>query len=83
MVIRNPDKFFYACDGRILKSLKEFAEALPQMTEEAYNFHASNSDWSRWVGVVLRKKKLARQLDHVDKSTAQILLSNEGKNGQR
>jgi hypothetical protein len=77
MVIRSPDKFFYACDGRILKSLKEFAAALPQMTEEAYNLHAINHDWSKWVGAVLRKKKLARQLEQASKTTAEDLLKRE------
>lgn len=61
-MIKDPSKYFYVCDGGILKSQAELKAALKKMPEEVYQYHAQRGDWSNWVFGVLGKKALAEKL---------------------
>ena len=61
-------KRFVLHDGRILKNLKELAEALEHMSEEVFRHHAnpSKNDFSNWIAGVLHEKELAEELKSID-----------------
>jgi len=52
-------KYFYVCDGSVLKSLGELKAALPKMSDDVYNYHAGRGDWANWIEFVFGKKSLA------------------------
>lgn len=55
---------FWCNDGRIVKSMRELKEALEQMGDELYVYHANaeKNDFSVWAKDVLIDEKLARDL---------------------
>lgn len=69
-MVKDPSRYFYVCDGRVLKSLKDLKEALKDMPDDIYNYHASRDDFAKWVEGVLRKKTLAKKISGVDKKKA-------------
>jgi hypothetical protein len=58
------EKRFWCHDGRYLKNLDELKEALEQMTDEVYLYHANEekTDFSNWVKDVIGDEKLSRDL---------------------
>lgn len=64
MVIHDPNKFFYACNGAVLKSLHDLQEFLQEVDYDTFVYHVGSgkNDFAAWVGEVLRKKTLSRQL---------------------
>lgn len=58
------DKRFVLQDGRLLKDLKELADALEHMSEEVFTHHANSSknDFSSWVRDVLCESELAEDI---------------------
>jgi hypothetical protein len=58
------EKRFWCHDGRYLKNLDELKEALEQMTDEVYHYHANEekTDFSNWVKDVIGDEKLSRDL---------------------
>jgi len=58
------EKRFWCNDGRYLKNLDEMKEALEQMTDEVYHYHANEekTDFSNWVKDVIGDEKLSRDL---------------------
>ena len=73
-MIKDESKFFYTCDGTVLRSLAEFKTDLKKMPTKTYNYHKERGDWSNWVAGVLRKKILAKNLAGVSKTKATVLL---------
>lgn len=69
-----PDKEFWICDNRRLKSLKELAEALRSMDENVFAAHSNREkkDFSNWVHDVIGDNQLAQQLATKDKNKALI-----------
>ena len=55
---------FWAQDGRILSDLKDLKDALSEMAEETYSFHANKAknDFAKWTEEVLKNKKVATEL---------------------
>jgi hypothetical protein len=62
------DKRFVLQDGRVLKDIKELADALEHMSEDVYSHHVGNgkNDFSTWVKDVLSEQELAEDLAAVD-----------------
>lgn len=58
------EKRFWCHDGRFVKSLKELAKALDDMSDETFHYHSGEgrSDFSNWVREVIGDDKLARDL---------------------
>ena len=64
---------FWCNDGRIIKSMRELKEALEQMGDAIYVYHANaeKNDFSTWVKDVLVDEKLAWDLSKsTDRSEA-------------
>jgi len=55
---------FWAKDGRILSDLKDLKNALTEMAEETYVYHANKTrnDFAKWTEEVLKNKKVATEL---------------------
>jgi hypothetical protein len=55
---------FWCNDGRIVKSMRELKEALEQMSDAIYVYHANaeKNDFSIWVKDILVDEKLAGDL---------------------
>ena len=60
------EQYFYATDGKVIKSLEELPKALEQMHNGAFSFHANESknDFANWVSGVFNKKALANRLQN-------------------
>lgn len=67
MAISDPNKYFYVCDGSVLKSLGELKKALKTMPDDVYNYHAGRNDWASWIDGVLGKKDLAKKATGADR----------------
>lgn len=59
-----PEKYFWACDGQILKNLKELAKSLEGMSNEVFGHHANKlkNDFADWVRDIFGDRKLATEL---------------------
>ena len=58
------EKRFWCHDGKYLKNLDELKDALEQMTDEVFGYHANEAktDFSNWVKDVIGDEKLSRDL---------------------
>jgi hypothetical protein len=58
------DKRFWCHDGKVIKNLREFREALVDMTDETFHYHlgGGRNDFSKWVREVVGDDKLAENL---------------------
>lgn len=68
-------KHFFLGDGRVLKTLHDFAECLDSMADDVYYAHVSaeKNDFANWVGDVFEEKLLADELRRIQsKIDAQI-----------
>ena len=72
----NPAHCFYMCNGTILKNLEELLNALENIDDESYRFHANNekNDFSSWIKDVLGDEELASNLRIKDKEEATLIL---------
>ena len=61
------DKYFYVCDGTVIKHLGELPDALRNMHPEAFGFHVNEekNDFHVWVSEVFEHPKLARSIKNV------------------
>ncbi len=61
-------KKFVLKDGRILKDLKELADALEHMSDDVFSHHVNESknDFGNWTKDVLLEKELAEDLQKID-----------------
>lgn len=65
MILDDPQKFFYAADGRILKSCADLLNALMHMDDTTYFHHArskKDNDFSKWLSEVFHQKYLAKSI---------------------
>jgi hypothetical protein len=64
-----PEEYVFRCqDGRILRDMKELAEALATMTDETFVYHsnAEKKDFSNWVRDIIGDEKLAKDLEKAE-----------------
>ncbi len=61
-------KRFLLSDGRILKDVKELADALEHMSDDVFRHHVNESrnDFSNWTRDILQEKELAEDLQKLD-----------------
>ena len=59
-----PEKFFYANDGSVIRSLHELPDALRSMSSDTFSFHvnAQKNDFHSWVSGVFSHDRLARKI---------------------
>ena len=59
-----PEQCFWINNGPVLKSLKELAEALPQLSNETFQHHVNKekNDFNKWINDVIGDMQLANDL---------------------
>ena len=59
-----PEQCFWVNNGPVLKNMEELADALQQMNDETYTYHANKekNDFSRWITDIFQDQKLANDL---------------------
>jgi len=60
------DRAFWCCDGRVFRSMKDLADGLADMSDEAFSYHSNNEkhDFSNWLADVIEDEKLAKDLSN-------------------
>ena len=55
---------FYLRDGKRLKSLRELAEALENMSDDVFKHHVNEvkNDFSKWIEEIFGEKELAKEM---------------------
>jgi hypothetical protein len=58
------EKFFYANDGTVIKTLRELPDALRSMSPDTFAYHvnAEKNDFHCWVKDVFKHQSLARKI---------------------
>jgi len=72
------DQVFYCCDGQTLTNLVALANALQQMSDAVFAYHANGdkNDFYNWVADVLTDEELAEELaDTLDRQQAADLVA--------
>jgi hypothetical protein len=76
---RVPEEHVFWCqDGRILKDMKDLAEALTTMSDETFAYHSNTEkkDFSNWVRDVIGDVKLADDLQNpLDRNQAASIVA--------
>jgi hypothetical protein len=64
LIYADNTKSFWVTDGKILNSLLALRDALDEMHQETYQYHANkvNNDFANWVADVLADKQCALEL---------------------
>ena len=58
------DRVFWCCDGRVFKNMRELADGLANMSDDAFLYHSNDEkhDFSNWLADVVEDEKLAKDL---------------------
>ncbi|MBN2052080.1 hypothetical protein JW756_01120 [Candidatus Woesearchaeota archaeon] len=58
------EKYFYVCDGTVIKNLNELPDALRNMSPESFAFHVNDekNDFHNWIKDVFEHTRLARNV---------------------
>lgn len=66
--VQDKHEYFYAVDGKVIKSLPDLHLALTFMDDRHFYFHVNEekNDFSNWVDLVLNEKKLAEKINKHD-----------------
>jgi hypothetical protein len=61
------EKYFYGCDGSVIKTIHELPDALRNMSPEAFSCHVNEqkNDFYNWVKDVFELSGLARNIKNV------------------
>ncbi|MBI3035583.1 hypothetical protein HYY71_04630 [Candidatus Woesearchaeota archaeon] len=59
-----PEQCFWVNNGPILKNIEELANALPNMSDEAFHHHVNSekNDFSSWINGAIGDQKLANDI---------------------
>jgi len=73
--ITNPQEYFYASNGAVLKDLTELVSYLRTVDEGSFSHHvtAEKNDFANWIQGVLQNKTLAKKISKL--RTSQGLLA--------
>jgi len=60
----NPEQCFWVNNGPILKNMEEFANVLPELSDDVFSHHVNSekNDFSSWIRDVIGDSKLAKDL---------------------
>ena len=75
----SPDKYFYARNERVIKSLNELLEAVREMDDDTYKHHVNEerNDFSEWIKHVIGYKKLANSVKHTNSKDEMAQMYNQ------
>ena len=64
-MLKNPEKFFYAANGAVLKDTKDMFKLLKTIDKSTFKHHVSkdNNDFYNWTRFALKDNVLAKKLD--------------------
>ena len=72
-----PDKYFYLCNGKVIKNIKELTKAIKNMPEDVFYFHVDEgkNDFANWIIDIMEKKKLGEDIIKAkEKDKTELLL---------
>jgi hypothetical protein len=74
IVISDPSKYFYVCDGVVVRSIRELISALARMSDTTYNYHVTHerNDFANWIREIFNQPELADAVILI-KSRAELL----------
>lgn len=61
-------KFFYVCDGQVLRNMKDLAGSLEHdMSDETFKLHCNTekNDFANWLTYALGKPRLSKNISRV------------------
>ena len=63
--IKDPENFFYACNGEVLHDLDEMFLFIKSCNEGelAHHFNSERNDFANWTNDILKQKALSKQLE--------------------
>lgn len=73
----SPEKYFTACNGLVIKNIKELAMVMDELSEQDFNHHvnAEKNDFSAWIRNVFEQDSLSQSLESMqDRRDMQIAL---------
>jgi len=58
------DRAFWCCDGQVFRNMRDLADGLVAMSDEAFRYHSNDEkhDFSNWLTDVIEDEKLAKDL---------------------
>jgi hypothetical protein len=67
--IRDPNEYFYVCDGTIIKSFDDFIKKLREMNDLIFSYHVNDrkNDFSNWIDHVFEDRGLANRIKNITK----------------
>lgn len=66
------EEYVFRChDGKIIRNMRELAEALIGMTDETFGYHSNidKRDFSCWVRDIIGDEKLAKDMENMPNRT--------------
>jgi len=72
-----PEQYFYACNGCVIKNIKELAKEIRNMDENVFRHHVNQekNDFANWVKEVIGNKKIAEEIGKItDKEKTELIL---------
>ncbi|PIN68776.1 hypothetical protein COV93_08130 [Candidatus Woesearchaeota archaeon CG11_big_fil_rev_8_21_14_0_20_43_8] len=69
----DPEHYFYACNGAILKDLRDLSRFLNMVDEETFRHHVirgKKNDFSKWVIDAYADESLAKKIDRCESTEA-------------
>ena len=69
-----PQYYFYARDGTVVKSLVDLARAIETMDEQSFKHHVTESrnDFASWINDIIKDKSLAGEIKGLKSKEAMI-----------
>ncbi|MFH1399063.1 MAG: hypothetical protein ABIG95_03050 [Candidatus Woesearchaeota archaeon] len=64
MTMLSPEKYFYVCDGSVIRYMGEVVGVLNSIADESFSYHVNEhkNDFAKWVGDVFGRTELAERL---------------------
>lgn len=65
-----PEFYFWICDGRVIKDVKDLTQAMRNMREDVFNFHVTEykNEFSDWIRSIVKDEKLADEISRAKTS---------------
>ena len=58
------ENYFYMCNGKVLRNLKELRDELNSMDEGSFRYHVNEqkNDFANWINDIMKDEELANEM---------------------